>query len=281
MRKWLINWVAAQHWLPQELAQRGETETSAKEAWVFFVTNAREHEVAEMWLRIALLARHAEYAYLGSGGAMRSLLPPDQDVSYEGNLFRNEWEAQWACFFTCMHLPFQYVRGTHYEPFDLPASTAFWLETLSCFQTGIVVTGDEDQASLSKDLSIRGAYCIVTSPHSALFEPERREQACRFAQHTGKVVYILEGRIGLPSHWDGSNICLLAGEKILQPLHWYECLSCGAIGGFDPLFPTLRFCQCQGDCYQDTTNRLVKAYIAARYAHFEEEQLLQLTTPGS
>lgn len=245
LRKWLINWGAQHHWLLQYTAHLNLAGVLGKDTWVAFVMSARDAEIADAWLRIALFERRRTQYYLGCGRTHLSLPPPDRDTTFAETTFRNEWEAKWACFFEHLALDYAYFRNGPNSA-ELPAASAFWLQSLS-------------------------SYVVITGPFPFLRETEMAEHAHWFAMRTGTAVYLLEGRIGVPTHGDSYTTSLLTrmGEW-KRPFTWHECLICGAVGLSHPLTPDSRICSCPDSpetIYRNATPRLVRAYIAARYAH--------------
>jgi hypothetical protein len=241
-RKWLVNWGCAHHWLLPYVAHLDLEGVVGKETWVAFVLSARDAEVAYAWLQIALFERRRTDSCLGSGMNRLSLPPPDRDTAFAGCLFRNEWEAKWACFFRHLGLAYDYLReGT------APTASAFWLPQLE-------------------------AYMMITGPFPLLRETELVDRARWFAMYKKAAVYLLEGRVGVPTHWDGYSVSLLTGEgEWKRPFTWHECSNCGAIGLFHTLRADHRFCSCPpppGSRYNSASPRLVRAYVAARYARF-------------
>ena len=251
LRRWLINWGAQHHWLLHYTAHLDLTGVIGRETWIAFVLSARDAEIADAWLRIALFERQRAQYCLGSGRNRLSLPPPDHEIILAETVFRNEWEAKWACFFEHLALDYVYLRAGPNST-DLPATSAFWFHSLS-------------------------SYMVITGPFPLLRETDLAEHARWFAMRNGSAVYLLEGRIGVPTHWDSYTTSLLTrmGEW-KRPLTWHECLTCGAIGLFHPLTPDCRICSCPDSpetIYRNATPRLVRAYIAARYAHFASPPL--------
>jgi len=275
MRKWLVNWGAQHRWL-----HLYETRSPSKEHWMEFVFYASDAEVRRLWLRIAIFERNFPQSFLGTEHNRISLPPPDRETRYEHRVFRNEWDAKWACFFSYLNIAYRYVREDDYGSDALPATTSFWLPELFCYQQHLDMPADRNgESRLVWRCRQAGAYCVVTGPNPGMREPERRERMRHFAMKTKRIVYLLEGRIGLPTHWDSYIIsCFDATGENRRPFIWHECMSCHAIGVFHQFFSEYRFCTCETPAYLGQNSRLVQAYLSARYSHFKDAERLMASS---
>ena len=208
------------------------------------------------------------------------------ETVYKGYRFRSRLEARWAVFFDTLNIEYRYepegfdLDGIWYLPDFYLSAQRCWLE----IKPDIPMPDEREKAirlclATQQSVALFGGDVWHDTKNQAMrygFKPTRgytREELDAFfgaypPPKNARVQWLTQNEV---MAWDGRRLPYgydLGREYVWSASYVVECSDCGAVGIEMPsgIYPCDKSCKGK---MRPTTERLKKAYTAARQARFD------------